>query len=57
MVSRILHSSEPVQLWVNDISIRDQKEDGRIAIVAQWVKNPAIIHEDVGFDPWPRSVG
>ena len=57
MVSRILHSSEPVQLWVNDISIRDQKEDGRIAIVDQWVKNPAIIHEDVGFDPWPRSVG
>ena len=27
-----------------------------VPVVAQQIKNPNSIHEDV-FDPWPRSVG
>ena len=28
-----------------------------VPVVAQWVKSLTGIHEDCGFDPWPRSLG
>lgn len=33
-----------------------KKSEARIPMVAQRVKSPANIHEDVGFDTWPSSV-
>ena len=36
---------------------RNKKCAQGVPVVAEQVKHPTNIHEDVGFDPWPRSNG
>lgn len=54
----VLHAEKTTgQNGVEETVVFCLKPGVGVPVVAQQIKHLMRIHEDVGFDPWPRSVG
>ena len=49
-INLVIFDTEATSIFIEDTVVKDEINQG-VPVVAQWVKNPTSIHENVGSTP------